>query len=56
VGLIAAQRLLVGASAEAFSTIIAITIVESVRVMTAAGPRVYYAMAPDNPGPAAIMR
>jgi APA family basic amino acid/polyamine antiporter len=56
VGSIAAQRLFGDAGAKAVSAIIALTIIGSVSAMTAAGPRVYYAMARDGLAPAALGR
>jgi len=56
VGNIAAERLFGSVGAKWVSAIIALTIVGSVSAMTAAGPRVYYAMSRDNLAPAALSR
>ncbi len=56
VGNIAAERLFGSVGAKWVSAIIALTIIGSVSAMTAAGPRVYYAMSRDNLAPAALSR
>lgn len=56
VGRLAAERLFGPAGARLVSAIIALTIIGSVSAMTAAGPRVYYAMARDGLAPAALAR
>ena len=56
VGNIAAERLFGPGGAKLVSAIIALTIIGSVSAMTAAGPRVYYAMSRDNLAPAVFAR
>ncbi len=56
IGQVAARRLFGDAGATAVGVIVAITIVGSVSAMTAAGPRVYYAMAADGLAPAFLAR
>jgi APA family basic amino acid/polyamine antiporter len=56
VGKLAAERLFGVEGARAVSAIIALMILGSVSAMTAAGPRVYYAMARDRLAPAAFSR
>lgn len=56
VGKLAAERLFGPAGARVVSAIIAMAIIGSVSAMTAAGPRVYYAMARDGLAPAALGR
>jgi APA family basic amino acid/polyamine antiporter len=56
VGKLAAKRLFGPAGAQVVSAIIALTIIGSVSAMTAAGPRVYYAMARDGLAPLAFSR
>lgn len=56
IGKVAAERLFGPAGALAVSAIITVTIVGSVSSMTAAGPRVYYAMARDGLAPAIFGR
>lgn len=56
IGKVAAERLFGSTGALAISAIITVTILGSVSAMTAAGPRVYYAMANDGLGPAIFGR
>ena len=56
VGKIAAERLFGPEGAQVVSVIIGLTIIGSVSAMTAAGPRVYYAMARDGLAPSALSR
>ena len=56
IGKVAAESLFGSKGAMAISAIITLTILGSVSAMTAAGPRVYYAMAKDGLAPAAFGR
>jgi APA family basic amino acid/polyamine antiporter len=56
VGSLAAERLFGGGGAQVVSAIIALMILGSVSAMTAAGPRVYYAMANDGLAPSFFAR
>ncbi len=56
VGKLAAERLFGPTGATVVSTIITLTIIGSVSAMTAAGPRVYYAMARDGLAPSIFGR
>jgi APA family basic amino acid/polyamine antiporter len=56
VGTMAAKQLFGPVGAQIVSAIIALTIIGSVSAMTAAGPRVYYAMSRDKLAPSALGR
>lgn len=56
VGSVAAEKFFGPEGARIVSAIIALTIIGSVSAMTAAGPRVYYAMARDGLAPATLAR
>ncbi len=56
VGKVAAERLFGPSGARVVSAIIAMTIIGSISAMTAAGPRVYYAMARDGLAPSFLSR
>jgi APA family basic amino acid/polyamine antiporter len=56
IGRVAAERLFGPAGGAAISVLVTITILGSISAMTAAGPRVYYAMARDGVAPAVFGR